>query len=76
MTAFNRVRARIGQGKIYKAHDHRVEDYGVIYARSGLHLTPVIGPPSIGQYSICRGAYIFADGEDGRRTVLLYYRAP
>jgi hypothetical protein len=78
MNPVHLARARIGRGKIICVDDHGVEDFGVVYARSGLHLTPVPveKDPSVGQYTTCRGAYIFAKGEDGRKAVILHFRIP
>jgi hypothetical protein len=48
------------------------DDYGVVYAASGLPLTKVASSPSAGQYSVASGVYTFNSG-DASKAVLISY---
>lgn len=49
-----------------------VDDYGVVYALTGLPLTKVASSPAAGQYSVSAGVYTFASG-DASAAVLISY---
>ena len=49
-----------------------VDDLGVIYAATGLPFTKVASAPTIGQYSVAAGIYLFAAADTGK-TVLFSY---
>ena len=48
------------------------EDYGVVYAASGLPLSKVASAPSAGQYSVAAGVYTF-NAADASKPVLISY---
>ena len=48
------------------------DDYGVVYAATGLPLTKVASSPSGGQYSVAAGAYTF-NSADSSKSVLISY---
>ncbi len=49
-----------------------VDDYGVLYAASGLPLTKVSSAPSQGQYSVTAGVYTFAAADAGAAILFSY----
>lgn len=49
-----------------------LDDYGVVYATTGLPFTKVASGPTIGQYSVAAGVYTFA-AADANAAVLLNY---
>jgi hypothetical protein len=49
-----------------------VDDYGVLYATTGLPLTKVASAPAAGQYSLAAGVYTFA-AADASAAVLVSY---
>jgi hypothetical protein len=48
------------------------DDYGVVYAATGLPLVKVAANPTIGQYMVSAGIYTFAAGDSGRALLLTY----
>ena len=48
------------------------DDYGVVYAATGLPLTKVASGPATGQYSEASGVYTFASGDAGKAVLLSY----
>jgi hypothetical protein len=48
------------------------DDYGVVFAATGLPLTKVASAPSAGQYSVAAGVYTFNSG-DATKSVLVSY---
>lgn len=48
------------------------DDYGVLYAATGLPLTKVASGPTAGQYSVAAGVYTFSSG-DASKAVLISY---
>jgi hypothetical protein len=51
-------------------------DLGVIYAGSGAPLTPVVGAPGSGQYSVGAGIYTFSAADSGAAVLISYGYAP
>lgn len=51
---------------------HFVDDYGVVYAATGLPLARVASGPAAGQYSVSAGVYTFA-AADASAAVLISY---
>lgn len=49
-----------------------VDDYGVVYAATGLPLTKVASGPTQGQYSVSAGVYTFAAADDGAAVLISY----
>ncbi|HZL59435.1 MAG TPA: hypothetical protein VFC38_07015 [Stellaceae bacterium] len=49
-----------------------VDDYGVVYAASGLPLAKVASSPAAGQYSESAGVYSFAAADAGKAVLLSY----
>jgi len=49
-----------------------VEDYGVLYAATGVQLSPVASSPAQGQYSVASGVYTFNSADNGA-ALLIYY---
>lgn len=49
-----------------------VDDYGVIYAATGLPLVKVASGPGAGQYSIAAGVYSFAAADAGTAVLMSY----
>ena len=49
-----------------------VQDYGVVYAATGLPLTKVASTPTQGQYSVTGGVYTFAAADQGAAVLLTY----
>jgi hypothetical protein len=49
-----------------------VDDYGVLYAATGLPLTKVASAPAQGQYSVAAGVYTFASGDAGAAILVSY----
>jgi hypothetical protein len=50
-----------------------VQDFGVVYAASGLPLTRITGVPAVGQYSVSAGVYTFNTGDNGSNNVQISY---
>ena len=48
------------------------DDYGVVFAATGLPLTKVASGPAAGQYSVAAGVYTFTSG-DASKAVLISY---
>jgi hypothetical protein len=48
------------------------DDYGVVYAATGLPLTKVASSPSAGQYSATAGVYTFNAGDAGKAVLISY----
>jgi hypothetical protein len=51
---------------------HFLNDYGVVYAATGLPLLPTTGSPTQGQYSVSGGTYTFSSA-DASAAVLISY---
>jgi hypothetical protein len=51
-------------------------DLGVVYAATGVALTPVASTPATGQYSVSAGAYAFSAGDAGAAVSLSYGYVP
>lgn len=49
-----------------------VADQGVVYAATGVPLTPVASGPTQGQYSVAAGVYTFAAGDQGAAVQISY----
>lgn len=48
-------------------------DAGVVYAATGIALTPVASGPTAGQYSVSAGVYTFAAADEGAAVLISYY---
>lgn len=48
------------------------DDYGVVYAATGLPLTKVASAPAAGEYSVAAGVYSFAAADAGSAVLLSY----
>jgi hypothetical protein len=49
------------------------DDYGAVYAATGLPLTKVASAPAVGQYSVSSvGVYTFNAGDNGKQVLLSY----
>jgi hypothetical protein len=48
------------------------DDYGVVYAATGLPLTKAASGPSAGQYSVAAGVYTFNASDAGKAVLLSY----
>ena len=48
------------------------DDYGVVYAATGLPLMKVASAPSAGQYSVAGGVYSFASADAGKAVLVSY----
>lgn len=51
---------------------HWSADMGVVYAATGLALTPVAAAPAAGQYSVAAGVYTFAAADEGAALQISY----
>lgn len=49
-----------------------VNDFGVLYATTGLPLTRVASAPAVGQYSVAAGVYTFNASDTGKAMLLSY----
>jgi hypothetical protein len=48
------------------------DDYGVVYAATGLPLAKVASAPAAGQYSVASGVYTFNSGDAGKSVLVSY----
>jgi len=48
------------------------DDYGVVYATTGLPLSKVASSPAAGQYSVAAGVYTFNSGDAGKSVLISY----
>ncbi len=48
------------------------DDYGVVYAATGLPLTKVASAPASGQYSVAAGVYTFNSADAGKAVLISY----
>jgi hypothetical protein len=48
------------------------DDYGVVFAATGLPLSKVPSAPTAGQYSVAAGVYTFNSGDGGKAVLISY----
>jgi hypothetical protein len=48
------------------------DDYGIVYAATGLPLVKVASAPAAGQYSVAAGVYTFNSGDAGKGVLISY----
>lgn len=51
-------------------------DFGVVYAATGVALSPVAAAPGAGQYAVSSGFYTFSAGDAGQAVLLSYGYVP